>query len=129
MKPKSQAVLRLEEKNAIDRHIAMVNDCKDRLAVLAAELNADDYRVDWKIQDDFGSGIEFSCSLGIQMPRHWMGSYVSQYHPFEEAEKSIRDMHAKWKTEEDARVAKREAEAIKQRLYEEYLGQKSTTKG
>lgn len=118
---------RVIEKNAINDHIALVNDCRDRLPALAAELGADSYKVDWSIENE-GHGTECSCSIGIQMPHHWMGSYVSADHPFEKAEKSIREMHAKYTQEAEQRKRREQDERIKQALYDDYMAQKSSTK-
>ena len=64
---------RVIEKNAINDHIALVNECRDRMPALAKELGADSFKVTWSIEND-GNGTEYSCSVGIQMPHHWMGS-------------------------------------------------------
>lgn len=123
----SETLQRVMQHNAINDHLKLVNDAKDRLASLAKELGADSYKASWSIQDEGDGEIEYRCNVGIQMPSHWMGSYVSADHPFEEAEKTIRSVHAEWKKEYDSRKARREAEAIKQKLYDDYLAQLSKT--
>jgi len=122
----SDALARVIEHNAINDHIKLVNDCKDRMPALAAELGADSYKVTWSIENE-GSGTEYSCSVGIQMPHHWMGSYVSASHPFEAAEKSIREMHAKYSEEAAIKKRRAEEERIKQALYDDYRAQLSST--
>ena len=117
---------RVIEKNAIHDHIALVNECRDRMPALAKELGADSYKVTWSIEND-GNGTEYSCSVGIQMPHHWMGSYVSASHPFEAAEKSIREMHAKYSEEAAIKKRRAEEERIKQALYDDYRAQLSST--
>jgi hypothetical protein len=123
----SDTLARVIEHNAINDHLKLVQDCQDRLPALAAELGADSYKVDWSIEND-GNGTEYNCSVGIQMPHHWMGSYVSTSHPFEKAENSIREMYAKYAEEADKRKRRAEDERIKQALYDDYLAQKSSTK-
>jgi hypothetical protein len=123
----SDTLARVIEHNAINDHLKLVNDCKDRLPALAAELGADSYKTTWSIEND-GNGTEYNCSVGIQMPHHWMGSYVSIDHPFEKAEKSIREMHAKYTEEAAIKQRRAEDERIKQALYDDYLAQKSSTK-
>ena len=115
----SATLARVIEHNAINDHIKLVQDCQDRLPALAAELGADSYKVDWSIEND-GHGTEYNCSVGIQMPHHWMGSYVSTSHPFDKAEKSIREMHAKYAEEAAIKKRRAEEELIKQALYEDY---------
>ena len=127
-KEHSATLARVIEHNAINDHLKLVNDCKDRLHALAAELGADSYKVCWSISDEYGNGAtEYDCSISIQMPRHSMGSYVNANYPFEEAEKSIREMHAKYSEEELQRKRRAEDERIKQALYDDYLAQKSST--
>ena len=122
----SQTMIRVKEMNAIYDHMRMVKDCRDRISALAEELQADEFRVTWSIEDEFGNGqVEYQCSVGIQMPHYWMGSYVSAKHPFEKAEASIREMHSEWKREQDKKQLKAEQERIKQALYDDYLAQKS----
>ena len=122
----SQTLERVMQHNAINDHLKMVNDAKDKLTSLASELNADDFKTSWSIEED-GEGVEYKCSVGLQMPGHWMGSYVSADHPFEEAEKSIREMYAKYTEEAIRRKRRAEDERIKQALYEDYLAQLSKT--
>jgi hypothetical protein len=122
----SQTLARVIEHNAINDHLKLVNDCKDKLPALAKELGADSFKVTWSIEND-GNGTEYSCSVGIQMPHHWMGSYVSASHPFEAAEKSIRDMHAKYAEEAAIKQRRAEEERIKQALYDDYRAQLSST--
>ena len=122
----SDTLARVIEHNAINDHLKLVNDCRDRLSALAAELDAESYKVCWSISDEYGNGTtEYDCSISIQMPRHGMGSYVNIDHPFEKAEKSIREMHAKYTEEALQRKRREEDERIKQALYEDYLAQKS----
>jgi hypothetical protein len=127
MKLKSQNVLKLEEINAINQHVAMVWECKDRMPALAQELGADSYKVTWSIEAEDDT-IAYNCSVGIQMPHHWMGSYVNASHPFDKAEADIREMHAKYTEEAIRRKRRAEDERIKQALYDDYLAQKSSTK-
>ena len=122
----SDTLARVMQHNAINNHIKLVQDCKDRMPALAEDLGADSYKVTWSIEDEYGDDkVEYSCSVGIQMPHHWMGSYVSIDHPFEAAEKSIREMHANYTEEALQRKRKAEEERIKRALYEDYLAQKS----
>jgi len=122
----STTLARVMQHNAINDHIKLVQDCKDRMPALAEELGADSYKVTWSIQDEYGlDEVEYSCSVGIQMPHHWMGSYVSKAHPFEKAEATIREMHANYTEEANKRKRKEEEERIKKALYEDYLAQKS----
>lgn len=122
----SDTLARVIEKNAINDHIALVNDCRDRLSVLAKELGADSYKVCWSISDEYGNGTtEYDCSISIQMPRHGMGSYVNANNPFEKAEASIREMHAKYTEEAAIKKRRAEEERIKAALYDDYLAQKS----
>jgi hypothetical protein len=123
----SDALARVMEHNAINAHIKLVNDCKDKLPALAAELGADSYKITWSIENEDDSTV-YNCSVGIQMPHHWMGSYVSIDHPFEAAEKSIREMHAKYSEEALQRKRRAEDERIKQALYDDYMAQKSSAK-
>ena len=123
----SQTLARVIEHNAINDHVKLIHDCKAKLPALAAELGADSYKVDWSIEND-GNVTEYNCSVGIQMPHHWMGSYVSTSHPFEAAEKSIREMYAKYAEEADKRKRRAEEERIKAALYDDYMAQKSSTK-
>ena len=126
----SQTLERVIQHNAINDHLKLVNDCKDRMPALAAELGADSYKVTWSISDEDGNGnTQYDCSVGIQMPHHWMGSYVSASHPFDKAEASIREMHAKYSEEAIRRKRRAEDERIKQALYDDYLAQKSSTAG
>jgi hypothetical protein len=119
---------RVIEKNAINDHIALVNDCRDRLSVLAKELGADSYKVCWSISDEYGNGTtEYDCSISIQMPGHGMGSYVNANNPFEKAEASIREMHAKYTEEAAIKKRRAEEERIKQALYDDYRAQLSST--
>jgi len=120
----SDTLARVIEHNAINDHLKLVNDCKDKLPALAEELGADSYKTTWSIEND-GNGTEYSCSVGIQMPHHWMGSYVNIDHPFDKAEKSIREMHAKYTEEALQRKRREEEERIKRALYDDYLAQKS----
>jgi len=129
MKLKSQKVLKLKEINAINQHVAMVWECKDRMPALAQELGADSYRVTWSIEDEDGDNeVQYKCNIGIQMPHHWMGSYVSASHAFDKVEANIREMHAKYTEEAIRRKRRAEDERIKQALYDDYLAQKSSTK-
>ena len=121
----SDTLARVMQHNAINNHIKLVNDCKDRLPALANELGADSYKTTWSIENDGNGTTEYDCSVGIQMPHHWMGSYVSIDHPFEAAEKSIREMHAKYTEEAIKRKRRAEDERIKQALYDDYMAQKS----
>ena len=122
----SQTLQRVMEHNAINDHIKLVNDCRDRLHALSAELGADSYKVCWSISDEYGNGTtSYDCSISIQMPRHSMGSYVNANNPFEKAEASIREMHAKYVEEELQRKRRAEDERIKQALYDDYMAQKS----
>ena len=121
-----RTLARVMEHNAINDHIKLVNDCRDKITALAKELGADSYKVDWSIENE-GSDTEYNCSVGIQMPHHWMGSYVSKSHPFEKAEKSIREMHAKYTEEALQRKRRVEEERIKAALYDDYLAQKAGT--
>ena len=57
-----------------------------------------------------------------------MGSYVSQLHPFDKAEQSIRDMYAKYAQEAEKKRRRAEEEQIKAALYDDYLAQKSSAK-
>jgi hypothetical protein len=123
----SQTLERVMQHNAINDHLKLVNDCKDRMPALAQELGADSYKVTWSIENEDGSTV-YNCSVGIQMPHHWMGSYVSADHPFEKAEKSIREIHAKYSQDALQRKRRAEDERIKQALYDDYLAQKSSTK-
>jgi hypothetical protein len=123
----SDTLARVIEHNAINDHLKLVNDCRDRLPALAAELDADSYKVTWSIESEDADTV-YNCSVGIQMPHHWMGSYVSQSHPFEAAEKSIREMHAKYTEEAIQRKRRAEDERIKQALYDDYMAQKSSAK-
>jgi hypothetical protein len=117
---------RVIEKNSINDHIALVNECRDRMPALAKELGADSFKVTWSIEND-GNGTEYSCSVGIQMPHHWMGSYVSASHPFDKAETAIREMHAKYTEEAIRRKRRAEEERIKAALYDDYLAQLSSS--
>ena len=117
---------RVIEKNAMHDHIVLVNECRDRMPALAKELGADSYKVTWSIEND-GNGTEYSCSVGIQMPHHWMGSYVSASHPFDKAEQSIREMYAKYAEEAAIKKRRAEEERIKQALYDDYRAQLSST--
>ena len=123
----SQTLERVMQHNAINAHLQLVNDCRDRLPALAAELGADSYKVDWSIEND-GNSTEYMCSVGIQMPHHWMGSYVSASHPFDKAEVAIREMYAKYAQEAEKKRRRAEEEQIKAALYDDYLAQKSSTK-
>lgn len=123
----SQTLERVMEHNAINDHLKLVNDCKDRLPALAAELGADSYKVDWSIEND-GNGTEYNCSVGIQMPHHWMGSYVSASHPFDKAEVAIREIYAKYAQQAELRKRRAEEDQIKAALYDDYLAQKSSAK-
>jgi hypothetical protein len=58
-----------------------------------------------------------------------MGSYVSASHPFEKAEAAIREMYAKYAQEAEKKRRRAEEERIKAALYDDYLAQKSSTKG
>ena len=126
-KQHSPTLARVIEHNAINDHLALVNECRDRLPALAAELGADSYKTTWSIEAE-DDGTVYNCSVGIQMPHHWMGSYVSADHPFDKAEKSIRESHAKYSEEAIKRKRRAEDERIKQALYDDYLAQKSSTK-
>jgi len=120
----SQTLERVIEHNAINDHLKLVNDCKDRLPALAAELGADSYKTTWSIEAEDDSTV-YNCSVGIQMPHHWMGSYVSIDHPFDKAEQSIRESHAKYTEEAIRRKRRAEEERIKAALYDDYLAQKA----
>ena len=124
----SETLQRVMQHNAINAHLKLVNDCKDRMPALANELGADSYKVTWSIEAEDDT-IVYNCSVGIQMPHHWMGSYVSVDHPFEDAEANIREMHAKYSEEAIKRKRRSEEERIKAALYDDYLAQKSSTKG
>jgi len=105
----------------------LVQDCKDRLPALAAELNANDHYTSFDIeQERDDKPIEFSCSIHTSFGKwnnYHCSSYVSETHGFDVAADSIREMYAKWRKEEDARERKRSEEEIKQKLYEDYLKQ------
>jgi hypothetical protein len=125
----SQTLSLVIERNAVNDHMMLVHDCKNRLSALAAELGAENHKVCWSISDEYGDGkTEYDCSISIQMPRHSMGSYVNADHQFEKAEASIREMYAKYTQEEILRKRRAEDERIKQALYDDYLAQKSSTK-
>lgn len=124
----SETLQRVMQHNAINDFLKMVNDAKDRMAALAKELDADSYKVTWSIEAEDDGQIEYTCRVGIHMPHHWMGSYVSVDHPFEKAEKTIRDTHAVYVEEQQKRKRIAEEELIKKALYEDYLAQKSNTK-
>lgn len=111
----------------VNRFLQLVQECKDRLPKLAAELQAKNYTVSWSAeQEDHYTDIEFSCRISCSFGK-WSNyncsSYVSLTHDFDTAAASIRDMHAKWLKEESEREIKRSEEEIKQRLYEDYLKQ------
>lgn len=123
------ALTKVMERNAINEHIEMVQDCRDKLNLLAEELNATDHYTSFSIEqerdsDEIDYRCNIRCTFGASMNYH-AGSYVSKTHPFEEAEKSIRNAHAEWKEQEDKRQRTREEERIKRALYEDYLAQKS----
>ncbi len=124
----SETLQRVMQHNAINDHLKLVNDCKDRMPALANELGADSYKVTWSIEAEDDT-IVYNCSVGIQMPHHWMGSYVSASHPFEKAEAAIREMYAKYAQEAEKKRRRAEEERIKAALYDDYLAQKSSTKG
>jgi hypothetical protein len=109
----------------------MVQDCKDRLPALAEELQAKDYYTSFDIEQERDEKpIEFSCSIHCSFGKwgtYHCGSYVSDTHNFDAAANSIREMHAKWKAEDDAKQLKREEDRIKQALYEDYRAQLSNT--
>jgi hypothetical protein len=111
----------------VNQFMQLVQDCKDRLPALAAELQAKDHYTSFEIeQDRDDKPIDFACSINCSFGvfgTYHCGSYVSATHNFDAAANSIREMHAKWKAEDDAKQLKREEDRIKQALYEDYLKQ------
>jgi hypothetical protein len=119
------------ETASVVRFMNMVQEAKDNLPALAAELNANEYYTSFDIeQERDNKPIEFSCSIHCSFGKwnnYHCSSYVSDTHDFDAAANSIREMHAKWQKEEDARERKREEDRIKQALYEDYKAQLSST--
>ena len=114
-------------KQRVNEFLDLVQECQTKLPELAKQLNADSFKTTWSIEDEYGDNKpQFSCSIGIQMPHHWMGSYVSLDHPFEKAEASIRRSHSEWAINNQKRQAERQEQEIKDRLYQEFLNQKAT---
>jgi len=119
------------DTSSVSTFMNMVQDCKDRLPALAEELQAKDYYTSFDIEQERDEKpIEFSCSIHCSFGKwgtYHCGSYVSDTHNFDAAANSIREMHAKWKAEDDAKQLKREEDRIKQALYEDYRAQLSNT--
>jgi hypothetical protein len=105
----------------------LVQECKDRLPALAAELSANEYYTSFEIEQERDyKPIEFACSIHCSFGKynnHHCSSYVSETHNFDAAANSIREMHAKWRKEEDIRERKREEDRIKQELFDKYKEQ------
>lgn len=115
----------------INEFLSMVADAKDRIIGLANNLEANHHRVEWSVEDDGEGDLHYRCRVQCTFGEHsnyHCGSYVDKTHPFAEAEKSIRRMHSEWKQHKQSADMRRQEEDIKQRLYEEYLAQKSSAK-
>jgi hypothetical protein len=119
------------ETTSVVRFMNMVQQAKEALPALAAELNANEYYTSFSIEQERDSkDIEFSCNIHCTFGKwsnYHCGSYINEKHDFDAAADSIREMHAKWQKEEDARQRKREEERIKAALYEDYKAQLSST--
>ena len=119
------------ETSSVVRFMNMVQQAKDKLPALAAELNANEYYTSFDIeQERDDKPIEFSCSIHCSFGKwnnYHCSSYVSETHDFDAAANSIRDMYAKWRKEEDTRERKREEDRIKQELFDKYKEQLSST--
>jgi len=119
------------ETASVVRFMNIVQEAKEKLPALAAELNANEFHTSFSIEQEHDSkDIEFSCKINCTFGKwsnYHCGSYINDTHDFDAAANSIREMHAKWKKEEDARERKREEDRIKQALYEDYRAQLSST--
>jgi len=94
------------------------------MPALAQDLGANSHTVEWSVEQEDDQPMDFRCRVQCTFGRHnsyHAGSYVSKFHPFEEVENSIREMHAKWKVDNARYERKLEEDAIKQRLYEEHI--------
>ena len=119
------------ETMSVVRFMNTVQEAKEKLPALASELGADEFHTSFNIEQEHeNTNIEFSCKINCTFGKwrnYHCGSYINTTHTFEDAANSIREMHAKWRKEEDARERKREEDRIKAALYEDYKAQLSST--